>query len=130
MRNMKHYLNKPEILIIFVYMISFGTGLFSVFTEVDTLTLLERFPDFCIFKQLTGFKSPGCGMTHAFISLGRFQIKEAFQYNIFSIFLFYGGLLWLTPLKYLKYQLNDKIIFALFAIVIFYWIARNTNLIS
>ena len=129
-KSMKAYLNKPEILIIFVYLVCFAAGLHSVYTEIDAIALLNKLPDFCIFKRLTGYKCPGCGMTRAFISLGRFQFTDAFQYNIFAPFLFYGGLLWLTPLRKMKCKSNNKIHYSVFSIVIVYWIARNVNLIS
>ena len=35
----------------------------------------------CIFHELTGFKCPGCGITHLFLALLRFDIKEAFMCN-------------------------------------------------
>ena len=43
---------------------------------------------FCPFHEITGIRCPGCGMTRAFLALSQFRIKEAIQYNPFSIVLF------------------------------------------
>ena len=118
------------ILILFIYFVCFAAGLHSMVTGMDTIGFLNQLPDFCIFKRVTGYKCPGCGMTHAFLLLGRFQITDAFQYNIISPFLFYGGLVWLATLRFIKFKLRNSLLLLLSSLVIFYWIARNTNLIS
>ena len=35
----------------------------------------------CIFNELTGYKCPGCGITHILFALIKFNFKEAFFYN-------------------------------------------------
>lgn len=37
----------------------------------------------CIFRAITGFKCPGCGVTHLLISLSHLDFKSAFRYNPF-----------------------------------------------
>ena len=126
----RSYLSQPEILIVFVYLVCFTAGFLSLAAEVDTLRLLDQLPDFCIFKRLTGYKCPGCGMTHAFLCLGRFQFSEALRYNIFSVFLFYGGFLRMIYPTCCQFKLNNRVVFAMSVMVIAYWIGRNMDLIS
>ncbi|MEI7527712.1 MAG: DUF2752 domain-containing protein [Elusimicrobiota bacterium] len=35
----------------------------------------------CPFKALTGLPCPGCGMTHAFLALGRLDLAGAYAWN-------------------------------------------------
>ena len=46
----------------------------------------------CLFKMLTGFPCPGCGLTHAFCSISHGHFKTAWQANPFG-FVFYIGAL-------------------------------------
>lgn len=39
----------------------------------------------CPFRALTGLPCPGCGMTRAFLALGRLDIAEAFSQNPLSL---------------------------------------------
>ena len=89
---MKHLMKRPEILLAGVYLACFANGLAGALFHIDAGLLLDDLPDLCLFHRLTGYRCPGCGMTHAFLCLGRFEIGEAIRHNVFSIFLFYGGL--------------------------------------
>jgi len=42
----------------------------------------------CVFKLITGFKCPGCGITRMFEAMFRLDFKSAFKYNpiIFTTF--------------------------------------------
>jgi len=46
----------------------------------NLLSALPKAP-LCPFKALTGLPCPGCGMTHAFLSLGRLDLAGAFAWN-------------------------------------------------
>lgn len=53
----------------------------------------------CIFKTLTGYICPGCGMTRAFLSIIHLDFKSAFNYNpmifmmpVFIIYIFKDGI--------------------------------------
>jgi hypothetical protein len=127
---MKKYIKNPDFLIIIVYTICFGTGIFHLFFGLDSISLIEEIPDICVFKRLTGYQCPGCGMTHAFLSLGRFQFAEAFQYNIFSICLFYGGLIYLFRYRLPRIELKKNIAIPLLALILAYGFARNLHIIS
>lgn len=48
--------------------------------------LIVRYTNFCIpcfFNSITGLKCPGCGITHVFLCLMRFDFRNAFLSNIF-----------------------------------------------
>jgi len=51
---------------------------------------------FCPFRRVTDLPCPGCGLTHAFLSLGNGDLSGAFRYNALGPFLFALGLLWLA----------------------------------
>ena len=131
-RHLRNYRtnNRPETLLLLVYLICFFTGIISFVAEVDTLCLLDKLPEICIFKRLTGYKCPGCGMTHAFLCLGQFQFTEALRYNIFSFFIFYGGLIRIIHLRYFQITLSNRILWLLSVIVMGYGVIRNINLIQ
>jgi len=82
---------------------------------------------FCVFHRITGYKCPGCGMTRAFLAIGRFKLLEAFKYNIFSIPLFMVMLIYILGGKetFVKIKKNNFLIFVLLLLVISYWILRN-----
>ena len=49
----------------------------------------------CLFRTLTGWQCPGCGMTHAVVALLRLDIRTAFACNaLFPVYGAYCG--WLT----------------------------------
>ena len=39
----------------------------------------------CVFKLVTGYKCPGCGMTHAIAEITKGNIKRAVEYNPLSV---------------------------------------------
>ena len=39
----------------------------------------------CIFRTLTGYKCPGCGMTHAMAAVWNRDFKLALEYNVLSL---------------------------------------------
>ncbi|HBA60605.1 MAG TPA: hypothetical protein DCZ92_07265 [Elusimicrobia bacterium] len=46
-----------------------------------SLTTALPHADLCLFKALTGLPCPGCGMTHAFLALGRLDLAGAYAHN-------------------------------------------------
>jgi hypothetical protein len=46
----------------------------------------------CLFRYFSGFKCPGCGLTHAFIHLLKLEFKEAFAENKFVFIVAAAGL--------------------------------------
>ena len=62
----------------------------------------------CLFNKITGLQCPGCGVTRMCISILKFDLKSAFDYNpvIFcfipaGLYLFFNGLY-----RYIKYGIN------------------------
>lgn len=43
----------------------------------------------CIFKTMTGYNCPSCGMTRAFIFVSHFNITEALKMNEAGVFLYF-----------------------------------------
>lgn len=39
----------------------------------------------CVFRLITGYKCPGCGMTHAAVAVLSGHIYKAFEYNALSV---------------------------------------------
>ncbi len=103
-----------------------------------TIFVLEpgksRFLPGCPFRGLTGFTCPGCGTTRALHQLLHGNVLAAFQLNpllILSLpFLLYALLRYTNTLlrgrPVNRNSLAAKYIWALFGIVLFFWIFRNT----
>jgi hypothetical protein len=48
--------------------------------------LYVNYPSFvvkCMFKQMTGFKCPGCGVTRMLVNFMEFDFMDGVKYNIF-----------------------------------------------
>ena len=68
------------------------SGLTYAFLGVDFLThSYLGLP--CVFRTLTGFACPGCGMTRAFLLLSQLRIDDALATNPAAPFLA-GAMLW------------------------------------
>ena len=88
----------------------------------------------CPFRTLTGFTCPGCGSTRGLHSLLHGDVVAAFEFNPLMVvalpFLLYALARYTAaavsgrPLQ--KHHLNSKYIWVLFAVIIFFWIYRNT----
>ncbi len=88
----------------------------------------------CPFRALTGFTCPGCGSTRALYHLVHGELTAAFQLNpllIVSLPLLLYALIRHTNIV-LRGQpirgntLHPKYIWALFSIILFFWVFRNT----
>jgi hypothetical protein len=88
----------------------------------------------CPFRTLTGFTCPGCGSTRGLHRLLHGDVVGAFEFNpllVLSLpFLIYAFLRYSNaimrgrPLE--RHQLNAKYIWALFVVIVSFWIFRNT----
>ncbi len=88
----------------------------------------------CPFRALTGFTCPGCGSTRGLHRLLHGDVVAAFQFNpllvlslpflLYALMRYTNSVMRARPLK--GNQLNAKYIWALFAIVLSFWIFRNT----
>lgn len=85
-KNSKNQLIKKGILQFFVFLFSVAV---VYFTGIN-----------CIFKKLFGITCPGCGMTRAYLSLFKGDIKSAFEFN---------PMFWSVPILFLAILRNGKI---------------------
>lgn len=121
----KNTILEPRSILTLVYFFCFTNGLLYLLAGVDLSNLLFHFPGLCIFRRLTGLSCPGCGMGHAFMAMGKFRIIDAISQNIFSAFVFYGGLIWLCYGNRIKYRPHKAILHTALLSVIGYGIIRN-----
>jgi len=106
------------LILVFYYFINKHTGIFIP----------------CIFRELTGFKCPGCGITHALFALINLNFKEAFFHNplvfIYSpficLYLIYQDYLYVYEKKdkFLK-KIPNWFFASLIIITILYGVLRN-----
>lgn len=84
----------------------------------------------CLFRKVTGFYCPGCGITRMVIACFQFDFYQAFRYNPLVFIL---CLLFLL-MKILRFQFSVKVreyasYFLLFVVVL-YGILRNIEMFS
>lgn len=88
----------------------------------------------CIFKLITGYKCPGCGITRCIFSLIKLDIKSAFNYNQLVTILIVPFIIYYIYLNYCyifnknnKYKniVNKQSLILIFISIIF-GIVRNT----
>ena len=101
----------------------FSGFLYHIF-NIDSMNLLDR-TQLCIFRMITGKKCPGCGMTHAFLSIGKLQFINAVKYNIFAVPFFLVMTLFMFQPKIKQIFDNKLIIYSLLLVAIVYWVVRN-----
>ena len=116
-----------------VFLLWLAIGAAGVFLFVLEPGKSALFPG-CPFRTLTGFTCPGCGTTRGLHQLLHGNIGAAFQLNpllILALPLLLYALLSYTitvmrgqPLK--RNSLPAKYIWAIFGVVLFFWVFRNT----
>lgn len=93
----------------------------------------------CMFKKITGFYCPGCGITRCLLALLKLDFYRAFRYNIlvfillpFLIFyVLYNIYLYITNKedKIIK-KIPQKVWYILLIITIIFGVLRNTEIFS
>ena len=88
----------------------------------------------CPFRALTGFTCPGCGSTRGLHQLLHGNVGAAFQLNpllilmlpvlIYALLRYTNSVMHGRPIR--RNALPAKYIWALFVIVLFFWVFRNT----
>jgi hypothetical protein len=89
----------------------------------------------CLFRSLTGFQCPGCGSTRAMHQLLHGHVVAAFELNPFFLlaipFLLYALIRYSVVVMRggvpRQNTLPPPYIYALFFIVVSFWIFRNTS---
>lgn len=77
----------------------------------------------CLFRKITGYYCPGCGITRLLFSLIKLEIYQAFRFNPL-VFLF---IILFLVCKIIKLKINDKATFVLIIITIIFGILRNID---
>ncbi|MGH9929780.1 MAG: DUF2752 domain-containing protein [Pyrinomonadaceae bacterium] len=90
----------------------------------------------CPFRMVTGFACPGCGSTRGLHRLLHGDLIAAFEFNPLMVlslpFLLYAIMRYTAaavsgrPLQ--KHFVNAKYIWMLFAVIMSFWVFRNTGL--
>ena len=66
---------------------------FVLFLVLYMITKLVSIP-LCLVKNLFGVNCPGCGLTRGFVAILQLDFRMAFRYNVLSVPLFFGILLY------------------------------------
>jgi hypothetical protein len=93
---------------------------------IDFREYLSHF-SLCAFRAVTGIQCPGCGMTRAFLSLGQLKLKEAIQFNPFSLFLLITMILYTCIGQSPSWLQNKVLIRITLIVVITVWLLRLIN---
>lgn len=91
----------------------------------------------CLFRKITGYMCPGCGMTHAIASILTGDIKAAWNYNELSItivpivclYLLYRVVREKKQVKVEFYLWEYFLLAVLFVIVVAYGFMRNIRIL-
>lgn len=75
---MKKRIIKVTILYSCLFLLFIGYYIFASITDITIP---------CIFRELTGYQCPGCGLTHLFFDLLNLRFKDAFNDNQFAFIL-------------------------------------------
>lgn len=59
----------------------------------------------CVFREVTGLKCPGCGISHMLVAILKFDFVAAFKHNcmLFVMLPFASVLFFLSEYRYVKY---------------------------
>ena len=49
---------------------------------------LQRLPNVCLFKKISGIECPSCGLTRSFISISNLKIKKAWYFHRVGILIY------------------------------------------
>ena len=67
---------------------------------LGTILIMYIFKIPCLIKWAFGIECPGCGITRAYISLFRLDLKQAFMYN---------RMFWVVPFCFLFYLFDGQL---------------------
>ncbi|PIU19970.1 MAG: hypothetical protein COT18_04715 [Elusimicrobia bacterium CG08_land_8_20_14_0_20_59_10] len=75
--------NRPDLFLRLVAAVVLAVTALSGLAHLAGGSLVSALPhtQLCFFRALTGLPCPGCGMTHAFLALGRLDFAGAFAHN-------------------------------------------------
>ena len=85
----------------------------------------------CMFKEITGFYCPGCGVTRMLFSILKLDFYQAFRYNPFVFILLILYIIFLLIkiiIKITKHKdivIPEYVYYVLIGLLLIYWIIRN-----
>ena len=86
----------------------------------------------CVFREITGLKCPGCGISKMFVSLARLDFAAAFRHNpvVFTTGPFLLAYLATSEIKYIRYGNRDMgkwepFMWVELALLLVYGVLRN-----
>lgn len=127
----KYYHINPEKLLYFsigiILALVVSSGIFYYFWKIN---FIEHLPGFslCPFHAITGKHCPGCGMSRAFLLLGQLKIKEALDFNLFSVPLFLLMVIYFTLRRVPLWVQNKQLVNLSLCAVLIFWIFRLFNI--
>ncbi len=109
-------------------------GLGSVYLWIFEPGKTGYFPA-CPFRMLTGLNCPGCGSTRGLHRLVHGDLAGAFQFNALMVivlpFLLYAlaryTIAAVTGRPYQRHYVNQRYLWMLLAVIMVFWIFRNTR---
>lgn len=113
----KTILNARFCVVLFLTTI-FGVGFLE---NIMGFAFFEQIPilPFCLFKTITGWMCPGCGMTRALLAIGRFDFSAALHFNPLSFcvvaFIFFYAVYGYTP----EFTKNRQFLLIFFCFMMF-----------
>lgn len=110
-----------------ILIIGIAYGLFVMYTGIGIP---------CIFKLITGYECPGCGVSRMCMSLMKLDFKAAYNYNkvLFILSPFLILLFALNLYRYIRYndskmtKVQSTILYIAIALLLLWGIARNIPL--
>ncbi|MBN2280440.1 MAG: DUF2752 domain-containing protein [Candidatus Marinimicrobia bacterium] len=100
------------------------SGFLYHFFKIDPLKLFGH-TELCIFHAISGKKCPGCGMTRAFLAIGKLQFLEAFKYNIFALPFFAVMVLYAVRPGPIKFFQSKIFLYSILGVALIYTVMRN-----
>lgn len=85
----------------------------------------------CMFKEITGFYCPGCGITRMLFSIIKLDFYQAFRYNpfIFLLLIIYIGFLLIKIIIKIisnkDIKIPEYVYYILILLLLIYWVLRN-----
>lgn len=86
----------------------------------------------CPFRMITGYRCPGCGLSHAAVSLAHFDIQSAFRANALFVPM-YAYIIFAAVREFIPSDKKDprveiigrRIDVVFLVVIVFWWILRN-----
>lgn len=68
-----------------------------------------KIPEICLFKIVTGYNCPSCGMTRSFVSISHLDFAGAFGYNAAGLFAYLLCILLIISYSMKLFSFNNSI---------------------